>query len=294
MKYLVQRKQPKFALRVLGKLPRSLRRRLLHRVALGSGPNLHRPKTYADVASGQLLQEPDLLTIIAGDKDASKSYAAGLVPELNIPRTRWLGTDPATLPDSALRGRWAAKLNAGSGAAVAGDGIEDRRELEDFINSWSKDEAAKIFGITYYDYARGGIILEDFLELSDRRPLELRFFCFGGRVELVHVYQFDERGTRLNGYVDRDGERLDVSRRVTRKLLSITADVSRTPLQFERAREVAEKLADSFAHVRVDLYVVDDDLWFGELTPYPNGGLVTFEPPEFDAHLATLWRRFLR
>lgn len=293
MKHLVQRKQPRFALRAVGRLPRGMRRRLLHRASLGKWPNVRNPETYAEVASAQLLKGHDLLTIVAGDKDMSKTYVRGLVPELRTPRTRWLGTNPAALPDSALEGAWAAKLNAGSGAAVAGVGAEDRAQLESFISTWSIDEAAHIFGSDYYNSARGGIIVEDFLDGLNDRPVELRFFCFDGRCELVHIYQYDEAGTRLTGYLDREGAAKDMTRSVNGKLMQVTADLSSVPSSFSRAREAAEQLAAAFPHVRVDLYVIGEELWFGELTPFPNGGLVEFVPKSVDIHMANLWRSAL-
>lgn len=210
-----------------------------------------------------------------------------------MPRTRWLGTDPSTIPDSALEGRWVAKLNAGSGAAAAGEGLQDRPDLEAFVRSWSIDEAASIFGSTYYARARGGIIIEDYLDALDARPVELRFYCFGGRAEAAQIFQFDEHGHRTDGFLDREGRATDITKRVRGHSAPITADLSAVPAHFEGALEVAEVLAESFAHVRVDLYVVGDDLWFGELTPFPSAGLVTFEPASYDARFVNLWRQAL-
>jgi hypothetical protein len=41
--------------------------------------------------------------------------------------------------------------------------------------------------------------------------------------------------------------------------------------------------------VRVDFYDVDGEDWFGELTPYPGGGLDPFDPA-LDDRLGTLGR----
>lgn len=212
---------------------------------------------------------------------------------MNVPRTRWLGTDPSTIPDSALEGRWVAKINAGSGAAAAGEGTQDRLELEEFVRSWRSDEAASIFGSTDYDHARGGIIIEDYLDAFDTRPIELRFYCFGGRAEAVQVFRFDEMGKRTEGFLDREGRATNITKRVRDRSIPITADLSTVPEHFDRARDSAEVLAAPFAHVRVDLYVVGDDLWFGELTPFPSAGLVRFEPASYDARLTKLWLQAL-
>src|SRR5699024_8163836 len=133
------------------------------------------------------------------------TYVRGLTHELKVPSTRWIGTEPQSLPNTALDGRWVAKLNAGSGPAVAGEGVGDRSGIEEFIKQWSRDTAAKIFCSNYYDHARPGVIIEDYIDGLNSRPTELRFFCFGGRVELVQEYQFDSDGKLTDGYRDRDG-----------------------------------------------------------------------------------------
>lgn len=293
MKYLVQRKRPRLALRAVGLLPLAVRRRLLHRATVGEWPNTRDPQCYADLTTALLLGKNDLLTVIAADKDASKTFVRGLSDDVKVPRTRWLGTDPTTIPDSALEGRWVAKINAGSGAAAVGEGPGDRPELEEFIRSWRSDEAASIFGSTYYEQARHGIIIEDYLDALDVRPIELRFYCFGGRAEAIQVFQFDGDGQRTEGFLDRDGHATNITKRVRNRIIPITADLSRVPEHFVEARGAAEVLAQSFAHVRVDLYVVGHDLWFGELTPFPSSGLVRFEPASYDAHLTTIWREAL-
>lgn len=103
------------------------------------------------------------------------------------------------------------------------------------------------------------------------------------------VYHYGPDGERLSGYVGRDGRPKKINKVVNGRVEDMVADVSRPPNRFSAARIAAEKLANSFAHVRVDLYVVGDEIWFGELTPYPNAGLVRFEPESYDRHLASLW-----
>ena len=54
------------------------------------------------------------------------------------------------------------------------------------------------------------------------------------------------------------------------------------PVCFEKMRELAEKLSVGIPQVRVDFYEVDGKVYFGELTFFHHGGLVPFEPEEWD------------
>ena len=48
---------------------------------------------------------------------------------------------------------------------------------------------------------------------------------------------------------------------------------------------VAEALADGFPFVRVDLYNIEGQIYFGEMTFYPWSGYVQFTPDAFDEEL---------
>jgi hypothetical protein len=56
---------------------------------------------------------------------------------------------------------------------------------------------------------------------------------------------------------------------------------------------MAEKLAAGFDFLRIDLYLVGDRIYFGEITVYPYSGLMPFVPPGWDLVFGDLWRRRL-
>ena len=60
------------------------------------------------------------------------------------------------------------------------------------------------------------------------------------------------------------------------------------PGQLEKMIGLAEKLAKDIPFVRVDLYCVDDRIYFGEMTFYPGAGLEQFEPDEWDRALGDM------
>ena len=62
------------------------------------------------------------------------------------------------------------------------------------------------------------------------------------------------------------------------------------PRQFERMRECAKALASETDFVRVDLYNIGDEVYFGEMTNYPSAGLDRFQPQGLDTILGQPWR----
>lgn len=46
--------------------------------------------------------------------------------------------------------------------------------------------------------------------------------------------------------------------------------------------ELAEKLSENIQFVRVDIYEVQGEVYFGEMTFYPGAGVEEINPPEGD------------
>jgi hypothetical protein len=65
-------------------------------------------------------------------------------------------------------------------------------------------------------------------------------------------------------------------------------DVVEKPEGFEEMVNIANILCEDFPCVRVDLYLVNHRVYFGELTFYPWTGYVQFEPDEFDHELGRM------
>jgi hypothetical protein len=53
--------------------------------------------------------------------------------------------------------------------------------------------------------------------------------------------------------------------------------------------ELARILSKGFDHVRVDMYYLDDRIYFGEMTFTNGSGLEMITPPEWDKKLGDLW-----
>lgn len=52
---------------------------------------------------------------------------------------------------------------------------------------------------------------------------------------------------------------------------------------------ISEKLAASLDFLRIDLYNVDGEIYFGEFTLYPASGMYRYEPVDFERKLGECW-----
>lgn len=54
------------------------------------------------------------------------------------------------------------------------------------------------------------------------------------------------------------------------------------PVQFDKMKEIAQKLSKGLPFVRVDLYSINDEIYFGEMTFYPASGCGVFDPDNYN------------
>jgi len=79
-------------------------------------------------------------------------------------------------------------------------------------------------------------------------------------------------------FYSREFKPLGVFRKDFAKLLASVEE----PSCFPKMCRVAERLAEGFPHVRVDLYEISGEVKFGEMTFYSAGGYIQFLPDSFD------------
>ena len=137
----------------------------------------------------------------------------------------------------------------------------------------------------YQDIPRG-VIAEEFLrDESSGRPVDYRLYVMNGKVALVMA------DTRRQG--------IDYTDLMTPAWTAIAArrkEIPGSPVPLTRPRNldvmvsIAEQLGSGIDFVRVDLYDLGDRVVFGELTNYPTGATMTFEPPSYEVELGRRWQ----
>jgi hypothetical protein len=115
-------------------------------------------------------------------------------------------------------------------------------------------------------------------------PLERRIFTFDGRVRVIQTVRFEEGTLRTLAFHDRDWNRL-----AWRGESVPHPDPLPLPKDYDQTIALAERLAATFDHVRVDLYETDSRIYTGELTLYTWSGLIRFTDDEWDRVLGDYW-----
>ncbi|ONI42855.1 hypothetical protein AN639_11830 [Candidatus Epulonipiscium fishelsonii] len=143
----------------------------------------------------------------------------------------------------------------------------DLKEAERKFNMWITDDAI----------VKSKILIEEYLENDNQDLYDYKFYCFDGKVKFI-LYVFNRNIEMTRVIFDANWQRQDF---ITHGEIN-KIDVDK-PDNLEEMINIAEILSKGFAHVRVDLYRLNNgDIKFGELTFHNRGGNAMWNPPIAD------------
>jgi len=255
--------------------------RLRNLIKIGAPLHLENPRTFSDLVQRRMLFEHTDALSWTCDKEAMKEHVAARDVPVKIPDTLLFAPNLEALKYFNVPGDWVIKPNNSSGAVWFGSGAIDESELARITNYFHSHVTPFDYtGEWAYSQARTGYIVESLLA---EPPLpDYKVFVFHGFAVFVDVHT--DRG--IDRHVtpfDREWNQIEHGKKAPRSDTPIPK-----PANLETLLECAEKIADGYDFMRVDFYLVNDEIYFGETTPYPGSGTVRMAPA-FDSWLGGLW-----
>lgn len=198
----------------------------------------------------------------------------GLWPQVEI-------SDLAGLPRPFV-----LKANLGSAPTTV---VRDQspQELTEIIARTNKEAGRSVNarGERYQSF----IIAEEFLAgPGGAFPADLKFHCFhgaDGSFDWFLQYDTDRFGEHRQDIFDSNLARAPFTFAGTKPSDTLPA----LPENIEEFVAVAQDLSEPFDYIRVDLYDLDGEVVFGELTPCHRSGLGFVEPEDWEARLGEMW-----
>lgn len=237
---------------------------------IGRLPDCVRPRSADEKFLWRKIFDRNPLFTIACDKLAGRGYAMSRYPKLKAAQTLWTGTDVDTIPAELIAGNAVLKANCGSGmVAVIREGQPNRIQLKGLATKWLAKPYERHNGEWGYTLGRRILLLESLLA-DGGQPIqrEYKFHVAGGRTAYVVVKLGSPDIGKHFLVLDRDGRAWTAPSNGEKGVPSSF----RPPALYAEMREMAERIAAEYDFVRVDLYLVDDDFYFSELTVYPSSG----------------------
>ncbi|ATI63197.1 ATP-grasp fold amidoligase family protein [Edwardsiella tarda] len=242
-------------------------------------PNIIFPKTLSEKILYKKMFPTDrerLLRCMVSDRLKVREYVKNKSPNCSLIEVLWSGFDFSINVWNSLPKKFVLKANHGSKMVEIID--KDINKFDDVYKKtleWMKNDYYKRGREWVYKELDRLLIAEEFIEFNHEVPPDYKFFCVNGHVAFIQV-DLDRYTSHSRNLYSRKFELLPVKYQFKNGY-----SIPKPPL-FERAINIAEELSSDFDFIRVDLYVLNGMVYFGELTNFPGNCLEKFEPKSFD------------
>lgn len=267
--------------------------RIIYRKHFGVNLNLHNPQRFTEKSQWLKLYKYSHNPIVTQciDKYGVREYVTehGCGELLNDLIGCWDTVDE--IPWDTLPSKFALKCTHGCGFNIICedknklDIDEAKKKLKKWMESRYDSDAVELV----YDEIVPRIICERYIESTPGSyPNDYKLFCSYGDTKLVYVatghsenvahYPIDYFTPDWDWIPVRNGPHINAGEKCVPK-----------PSQLPQMMEYAKTLASDFPLCRVDFYIENNQIRFGELTFLPTGGLCNFQPQSFDVEFGKLF-----
>lgn len=171
-------------------------------------------------------------------------------------------------------GKWFFRCNHGSGWNMRFEKKKgnDPTYLISKLNEWLSLNYAYIGGYEWqYEHIEPGIIIQqDLCQL-----LDWEFWCENGEIKYIQLSRkFGKNLEEFFAFTDSEGNKPDLYIGIEPMRFKL---LDRERIIYEKMKPIIKKLASDFKFVRVDLYYINGEVKFSELTFSPCSGKLVYK-----------------
>lgn len=264
-------------------LPDKLYLSLRYRFLMGCWIDWKNPKKFSEKLQWLKIHNRKREYTTMVDKYAVKEYVAERIGKEYIIPTLDVWNKPEEIDWNKLPNQFVIKTTHGGGGSVI-----ICKDKSCFNTKEATDKLKRLFKSNIYTSLREWpyknvtkrIIAEKFIVPDEKSSdlLDYKFFCFNGKVRFFKV-DFGRFINHHANYYSPSGILLDFGES------GIDPDPNhkiKLPTNLELMIELSEKLSQGQPFLRVDMYNVNGNILFGELTFYPASGLLPWTPSSAD------------
>ncbi len=138
-----------------------------------------------------------------------------------------------------------------------------------------------------YKYVKPRIIAEKFMVDESGDDLkDYKVMCFNGRAEVIEVHEnrFTEGKEHTQTFYDRNWKKLPI----VQEGLMYVQEERTAPVLLPKILELSEQLSKDMYHARIDWYIINGKIYFGEITFFDGSGFESFPNREDNLFLGSL------
>lgn len=279
-------------LREKGKLDHlsdSLYLSLLYWARMGKKLNVKNPVTFNEKLQWMKLNDRKDIYSTLVDKQLAKEYVSSIIGHEHIIPTLGIWNHFEDIDFGELPNQFVLKCTHDSGGLVI---CKDKSQLDLEL---ARKKINKSLSINYYLKGREWpyknvkpkIIAEEYMEDHNGRGglRDYKFYCFNGEPKYLYVSEgLDNHSTARISFLTLDWQFAPFGRSDYQPFDKLPDQ----PPKYGEMLEYAKILSEGFIFLRVDLYEINNQVYFSELTLHPCSGMMPFEPEEWDKKLGDL------
>lgn len=253
----------------------------------GYVPDLKKPKTFNEKLNWRKLYDQRTIFKIFADKMAVRKYVEDKIGNEILIKVLQVVDKARSINYANLPYSFVIKASHGSGwnKIVMNKDILNEKEINDYFKPILKIDYSRFGREWCYKNLTPRLIIEELLiDKNGNLPLDYKFFCFNGIVRFLQV-DFDRFDNHTRNLYDPNFN-------IIKCQLHFPPHVARInpPKNFDYLKSVASRLSKDLDFIRVDLYSINNKIYFGELTCYPGNGFEKFQPAIYDSTFGEYWK----
>lgn len=272
-------------------IPDNIYLKLRYKYYTGKKLNLKNPQTFSEKLQWLKLYDRNPLYTKLVDKYEVRKYIAETIGKEYLIPLIGVYNNIEEIDWKSLPNQFVLKCTHGSRAnIVCSDKSKlDVEDAKNKLKKWIKRNWFWFGREWPYKNVKPRIICEKYIKQENSTSLiDYKFYCFNG--EPVYCQVIKDRDTEETiDFFDMDWNLMKFTRlHKPNSPFPHSKTEIKKPLNFEVMKKISKILSKNIPFVRIDLYSIDEKIYFGEITFYPFAGFGEFDPPEWNKKLGDL------
>lgn len=246
--------------------------KMKYKLMMGTKLDLENPKTFNEKLQWLKLHDrnPEYTKMV--DKYEAKEYVANTIGKEYIIPTLGVWDKFDDIDFDALPNEFVLKPTHTSGNVfICKDKSKiDYKKLKKQVNKWLKRDYYRIHREWPYKNVKPRIIAEEYMENKDHTSIkDYKFYCFNGQADYVMICTGRETGHPKFYFYNKEW---NFMRNMSNDGMKLEGKLEEKPIGIEKMFEIAEKLSQGIKFVRMDLYNVNEKIYFRRIYVFPSSG----------------------
>ena len=259
------------------------------RAIMGYELDIDNPLTLNEKLQWIKLNDRNPKYTIMADKYEAREYVANQTNKVHFVPLLGVWDDVDEINFNEMPDKYVLKLNHNSGLGMCI--CRDKQSLN--YNDVKKELSRGLNQDYYlgcrewpYKNIKRKIICEKYIESENNSGItDYKFFCFNGEPKFINVSTgLEDHKKAAMCFLDLEWNLLEIKRTDFQEYEEIPSK----PKCLKEMISVAKELSYNIPFIRVDLYEIDNEIYFSELTFFPAGGFIPFEDNKYDQELGKL------